>query len=264
MQYQGRLCFALLLAVVSLAVVPFTAEAKRKSEKCCSELADELGFANKFGSDEVCGDSAWNGQACKKAATFRRAKVICSRAGARLCTRKELLQGETKRTGCKMEGMQVWTSSSCDSRSGRVTAKGGNGRKPTCVDKSDKEATAAVRCCADACEDDEPESDEVLFKVGLGTFSDPYYAFQDSEGNALSEPPSLERGKTYTFERIVSNSFHPFSLFGTAGIVIDGDTDAGIEAIGETLSVSIPADYAGELSYFCTAHGSMTKKFVIV
>ena len=93
--------------------------------------------------------------------------------------------------------------------------------------------------------------------VGTGSFSAPYYDFYaDSDGNQpvdISDLVFIE-GATYTFTRIQNG--HPFYLSDTS-IMTDDNGGSGL-SLSQSLTITIPEDYAGGLEYYCTAHaGSM-------
>ena len=116
------------------------------SSKCCSEVP----FIN-ANSNDVCADSEWPGQSCVSSATYQQAVDTCTAAGARLCTYGEVQAGETAGTGCGHDLRSVWTSSTCSNGNGRYTGYGWNGSNKQCVTSTS--AKAAVRCCADKCDE---------------------------------------------------------------------------------------------------------------
>ena len=236
--------------------------AAKKSEKCCSELKDQLNFDNNHGTEQVCGDSKWNGHDCQLVATHQEAKLICKQAGARLCKRKELRGMETKRTGCgrPMRKAQVWTSTRCAGRGRVITAKA-NGRNKHCIDKKEEGETAAVQCCADAC-----ANQEIVIQVGDGSFTDPFYEFKDASGQALDDGPLvLRRGQAYRFVRAVSTPNHPFGFQKSPGVPlpfsINDDGEPGLNGDGESLSFTVPEDYYDNMQYYCLNpfHTTMVK-----
>jgi hypothetical protein len=109
-----------------------------------------------------------------------------------------------------------------------------------------------------------------------GSFTDPYYVFSTTpNGNALnsaSQDLTLEKGKTYIFER--TDSGHPFNIGtgykqNTSDIVFDSTGTSnfvnGVASIvnGERLSFIIPDDLQVPLVYYCTEHNNMIKEFDI-
>jgi plastocyanin len=103
--------------------------------------------------------------------------------------------------------------------------------------------------------------------------SSPYYIFTDADG--VSGTPTLQAGKTYTFKR--TDNGHPFNVGGdehnqnNTGIVVTstgtntGTAVNGANSIekGQSLTFTIPADYAGSLKYFCYSHSNMIGNFTI-
>ena len=254
------------VVILLISQQPISTAAAKKSEKCCSELKDQLDFDNIHGTEQVCGDSTWNGHDCQLVATYREAKRICKQAGARLCKLKELRGMETKGTGCgrRMRKAQIWTSSRCEGRTKVITAKA-NGRKKQCIDKSDEGATAAVQCCADAC-----ANQEIVIKVGDGSFADPYYEFMDASGQALDGPLVLQRGQAYRFVRSVSAPNHPFGFQKSPGVPVSfsitDDGEPGITDDGESLSFTLPEDYNEDIQYYCLNpdHTTMVKNIDVL
>ena len=117
-----------------------------------SKSCDQLDWGAGYGSAEVC---AATSQApigvCASGYTWAQAEDVCLTAGARLCTVNELLDDESRGTGCGYDAHHVWSSSPCDSGTAYWVSPGNadnvGSLPPKCVPTG---ATASVRCCADA------------------------------------------------------------------------------------------------------------------
>lgn len=77
----------------------------------------ELGWDRGNGSPDVCGQSVLPNGRCSGFLAFEAAANFCEAnfgAGARLCTISELLNSETKETGCNYDLERVWSSTPCN------------------------------------------------------------------------------------------------------------------------------------------------------
>ena len=97
----------------------------------------------------------------------------------------------------------------------------------------------------------------VTYQVSGGAFSDPFFAFSP----ALSS--SFEKGVIYTFQNAGVTGSHRFRV-GTARDATPSwvtGTTGGLHAgnIGSTISMTIPLDHSGTVTYYCNPHSSMTK-----
>ena len=123
-------------------------EAAACSELTCSELGD---FDNTYGESTVCGerDAASLGGSCSGALSWEAAKAFCEDAGTRMCTSGEILDRESRGTGCLYDSEQQWSKTSCGDGSYLVAY--GNpetyGTATTCVEESS--AAYYATCCAD-------------------------------------------------------------------------------------------------------------------
>lgn len=123
---------------------------------CCQKLTlPEYGFV--YGRDtSVCAAATWNSgenaRVCVARANYNTAEDTCASIGARLCTHKELQNGEGAGAGCSLDRKKVWTSTQCETNKGKagfLVAKGRNGRGKKCKRRSFRRA--AMICCADTC-----------------------------------------------------------------------------------------------------------------
>jgi hypothetical protein len=194
---RSNILIALAATVVATQPMPAAAQPPPPPvvEGCTSRLTcDELGSqyggswrttSNNFyrGSDLVCGesDNGFNGDygnlGCGQVAggadtdlfvgdSWGHAGTVCTAIGARLCTVTELLDEETRGSGCNgsPENVWVWSSEACDG--GHMAAEPNHHTgQPPCVDTGEcfafqnpctcrprcirDETPEAVRCCAD-------------------------------------------------------------------------------------------------------------------
>ena len=113
----------------------------------------------------------------------------------------------------------------------------------------------------------------VYVSLNSDPFAAPYYLFSSTEGGA-PETLALERGKTYQFVRV--DDGHPFNIgsdwqVGLNDLFMSSTSSErqinGIGSIqlGQSLIISIPADYAGtSVSYYCWTHPSMVAAIQII
>lgn len=105
---------------------------------------DDLGWTNAetYGESDVCGNTG----NCVGKMTYASAELYCEDMGARMCTVSELLDDETRGTGCGYDNKFVWSKTPCDG--GYVLAKGSSTSNslPKCKRDSKK---GYARCCAD-------------------------------------------------------------------------------------------------------------------
>jgi len=74
------------------------------SEKTCSELGWVLG-----GATAECGDDI----GCIKDVNWEETKNACENAGARLCTKDEILANAVAGSGCGFDSYMIWTNTEC-------------------------------------------------------------------------------------------------------------------------------------------------------
>jgi len=124
--------------------------------RCCADVTtvssvsmsscDDLGWTNAeaYGDSLVCGGSDEGlGGECSGALTWSDGKTFCESAGARLCTATELLNLETRGTGCSLDAQLLWSSTEC---AGGYSVLTGKGEEAACLAATD---TLDTRCCAD-------------------------------------------------------------------------------------------------------------------
>lgn len=122
-----------------------------RSSKTCAELAFD---SDRYGSPDVCGDTRWapDRDTCADPMDIESARDWCEDAGARLCTHEELLNQETRNTGCGLNSEMVWSASRCatpvSSFAGFIAAMGRDGAQAMCFPYA-LDLLAGVRCCAD-------------------------------------------------------------------------------------------------------------------
>ena len=120
-----------------------------RSALCCEDLQ---GFGTNLGSPLVCQGAKIDGK-CSVKVGWLRAKRTCERSGARLCTMKELEDGEARRSECGWDKKKtrVWTSNECPG--GLLIARAKDGSSAACKNTAKRTSRAAIQCCADSCKD---------------------------------------------------------------------------------------------------------------
>ena len=103
------------------------------------------------------------------------------------------------------------------------------------------------------------------FVVSGGDSSSPFYQFTDSNNQTTDFSAfKLVPGQTYKFIANGISTSHPFMIGesngDTSSSLVSGGPLTG--SIGE-ITLTIPAGYAGDLFYFCTAHVGMSQAFQI-
>ena len=83
--------------------------------RCCSTSGAKVEMSAYFGSSS-------SSSPCFKQKTFQEADAICSRFNLRLCTRLEVIAGNSSSTGCGFDEERIWTSTTCD-EPGKVVLK---------------------------------------------------------------------------------------------------------------------------------------------
>ena len=134
--------------VASTTTVSATATASLSSAAITEQVSSistcaTLGWSFMWGNVDVCGSSL---ASCNYASTYDEANQLCGSAGARLCSSAELERNVVASTGCGIDSMLTWSSTSCDA--GHVLRMGSatHGAVSTCADNA---GVYAVRCCAD-------------------------------------------------------------------------------------------------------------------
>jgi formylglycine-generating enzyme required for sulfatase activity len=104
-----------------------------------------------------------------------------------------------------------------------------------------------------------------LFTVSGGEFSSPYYTFTDGNGQTPDfSVQSLYLGETYTFSASGISGSHPFMIGESYGDMDSSLVSGGsLTGTGGSISVSIPSNFTGTLSYFCTNHSGMDQSFTV-
>ena len=116
--------------------------------KNCTELGFKVNAGGSADSLDICGSSTFDGTTCLPSeATWQTAQDACQSLGARLCTREEVENGETRGTGCSYDNFLVWTSSECGA--GMYWTPRGDGASIFTVCTSATDNTMVVRCCGD-------------------------------------------------------------------------------------------------------------------
>lgn len=102
--------------------------------------------------------------------------------------------------------------------------------------------------------------------IGVIGVSSPFYRFYRAD-NGL-EVTEFIRGNKYVFTMRTVSSSHPFfvgadgyksSTSYVTNVTSDKNFNNGLNEINDTLTLSIPTDYTGVFSYFCTSHTNMYK-----
>ena len=77
--------------------------------RCCSDVKLSPAWGSRRSGCSVWGESN-AGWPCTRDKTFAEAEAICQAAGARLCTRDELVSGCTAGTGCGFDFELNWAT----------------------------------------------------------------------------------------------------------------------------------------------------------
>eukprot|EP00192_Tetraselmis_astigmatica_P020984 CAMPEP_0117675254 /NCGR_PEP_ID=MMETSP0804-20121206/15502_1 /TAXON_ID=1074897 /ORGANISM="Tetraselmis astigmatica, Strain CCMP880" /LENGTH=275 /DNA_ID=CAMNT_0005484235 /DNA_START=1 /DNA_END=828 /DNA_ORIENTATION=+ len=273
-----RASFRIVALAVFLAAALPAATRVAASEECCDALGWDVGF----GSASVCSSADIPETGCKRNVKGKKANRICKSVGSRLCTLEELEKKESKGAGCGLNNRLVWTSTSrCDGPGTAWVAKGKNGNGKECFPRNDPTKKAGVICCADACDESpspSPSGDvDEIFYVGAGDFAPPFFKFfedEDGEVAVADDVPTLEAGKTYRFERIVNDGFHPFGIgaspFSALPDCFDDLAEGSstrLTAVGQFMQFTVPAQTGDcppeALVYFCWNHATMQSNLPI-
>lgn len=101
---------------------------------------------------------------------------------------------------------------------------------------------------------------QLIFVSNDGSFDAPYYTFSPVGATRL------QPGSSYVFQAAGISRNHPFAISTArdnplpASFQAAGTLD-GLTGTGGQISFTIPADYTGDLVYFCIPHPSMTAHF---
>ena len=116
----------------------------------------------------------------------------------------------------------------------------------------------------------EPDQNNTSFIVSGGNLSYPFYTLTlESNGSVVDfESYPLRKGNTYTFKPGSISASHPFNIGASHNVAsahaTGGPLDQNSANNGQSITVSIPNDFVGTLSYFCTVHASMNRTFTIL
>merc|ERR1719433_1052899 len=89
-------------------------DVKHEVRCCADKQPTDRKLKRKFKKRRGC--SIWGASKvpkCYHGETYESAKNICAKAGARLCTKKEMESSCTKWTGCGNDADLIWTSDTC-------------------------------------------------------------------------------------------------------------------------------------------------------
>ena len=108
-----------------------------------------------------------------------------------------------------------------------------------------------------------------VFIVAGGQSNDPFFNITfESNGSVVNfQTYPLRKGNSYTFKGGNISSSHPFSIGSSHNVsspsVTGGPLDQNSAQNNQSISVTIPTDFQGNLAYYCTIHSSMLKQFII-
>jgi hypothetical protein len=133
------------------------ASSEQHNVRCCadsetpsisSSSCNELGWTNSvnFGNPNTCGESDDALGGCSGLLSWDAANAFCAAGGARMCTSVELLNDETRATGCSLDAEMIWSNSECALGHSRYIGSSLFGSGSDC--KADG-SLSHVRCCAD-------------------------------------------------------------------------------------------------------------------
>jgi hypothetical protein len=104
----------------------------------------------------------------------------------------------------------------------------------------------------------------------------PYFYFYTNEAKTieLHDSPILNINYRYIFERITTNTDHPFYISDkgyqatsiNVNITCDGSYNAGITNKNQSFTLSFKSEFSVDdtLSYYCTRHHDMINTFTVV
>lgn len=120
----------------------------------CSELGwDSLSFGN----ENICGGSICS----TEPVSWNNAKKSCENIGARLCSIFELHRGEAYNSGCSLNRLPVWSSTSCNNSTQSAVVITSNPFPSSMVCVPKENLSGYIRCCTytDRC----PTASPTLF-----------------------------------------------------------------------------------------------------
>jgi hypothetical protein len=94
-------------------------DASRQAVRCCGDRSNVFTFNGharpNWKENQACGvytymQNGTNAGSCLKQATYREADHFCKSTGGRLCTKTELESACTAHTGCGIDDLKVWSS----------------------------------------------------------------------------------------------------------------------------------------------------------
>ena len=108
----------------------------------CSELGwDSLSFGN----ENICGGSICSSEPV----SWNKAKKSCEDIGARMCSIFELHRGEAYNSGCSLNKLPVWSSTSCNNSTQNAVVITSNPFPSSMVCVSKENLSGYIRCCSD-------------------------------------------------------------------------------------------------------------------
>ncbi|MDB4804132.1 PA14 domain-containing protein, partial [Verrucomicrobia bacterium] len=107
-------------------------------------------------------------------------------------------------------------------------------------------------------------SQAVTIEVSGGVFSDPFYTFT-IDGTLLDRlnGSHFKAGSAYEFKAKGISLNHPFTVGVSRDSTHSWITGGALTGSEGLIRVEIPEDYQGSITYYCTAHTSMTKAFKV-
>mmetsp|Transcript_48379 Transcript_48379/g.109913 ORF Transcript_48379/g.109913 Transcript_48379/m.109913 type:complete len:290 (-) Transcript_48379:121-990(-) len=119
------------------------------SAKSCSELGWDPELHGS--SDLVCADTELGTGlgSCKGLRQWTDARDLCIEYGARLCTLSEIMNDETRDTGCGVDDNLVWSSTPCDDSTDTYALAFGSSKFGAETSCSPSDIRNFFRCCAD-------------------------------------------------------------------------------------------------------------------
>ena len=114
------------------------------------------------------------------------------------------------------------------------------------------------------------DQNNTAFIVAGGDLNTPFYTLTfESNGSTVDfQNYPLRKGNTYFFKGGNISASHPFNIGSSHNVssphATGGPLDQNSANNGQSITVSIPNDFAGTLVYFCTVHASMYRSFSIL
>ena len=113
------------------------------------------------------------------------------------------------------------------------------------------------------------DQNNTSFIVAGGDLNTPFYTLTfESNGSTVDfQNYPLRKGNTYFFKGGNISASHPFNIGSSHNVssphATGGPLDQNSANNGQSITVSIPNDFVGTLSYFCTVHATMLQEFTI-